>query len=172
MKKFASLVLAMVMICGVCVNTAVAAGDDQDVTIIIDSYDSSVKIYGFTVTWDNTAFEYDEGSEGTWDPESHTHQSSVDASWTRPTLNVTVTNDSNDAVTYKAVCTDVEDDGITVVASATGGGNLTTGISLEAWANSGTDHQGKFTVTASGTPEDAVQNNAKVANVKVTIEHS
>ena len=99
MKKFASLVLALVMV-GAMTLSAMAAFDanglgsgEQNVTLKVTANDT--KVYGVTLNWD---MEFAYSHSGLWAPEDLNYGAS--AGWTDKNGSFTVTNNSNGAIKY------------------------------------------------------------------------
>ena len=110
MKKFLSIMLALVMIMNFSVMafaadfTSVPANDTQDVIVKTTSDTKADKVYKVTVEWDSLTFEYDANNGRTWNPETHIYDGNVafkNAAGNNA-ANVVVTNHSNAKVDVKS----------------------------------------------------------------------
>ena len=103
MKKFASLILAMVMMCSLCIGASAtelnAAGTpEQNVTIIVNESTAAADTYKITITWESDLiFTYNYGQQE-WSTSTHTNSAS--GSWDETTKEITIANHSNVKIDY------------------------------------------------------------------------
>lgn len=111
MKKFISLALALMLVMSLSV-TAFAAETNPDTITSADGtktinvkgtykVDGTVDSISVNVAWSGMEFTYSTGSQGTWDPVEHTYSGGTGAGWSTNKGTITVTNNSNVAVTAK-----------------------------------------------------------------------
>ena len=103
MKKFLSVILALVIALSLSV-TAFAATNDgtQDTEITVNgsfvSGTAGSSVISVDITWDAMDFTYTAPSQGTWNPATHTYDGATEGGWSDNTPAITVTNHSNVAV--------------------------------------------------------------------------
>ena len=143
----------------------VFAPSTENLTANIVGGEEATKIYSVDVAWDqdNFTFEYDEGSEGTWDPQNHVFTGVEEPKWTVNTLKITVTNHSNAAVKATVTVTDQDAaDGISVAPD-----QATKTLPTAEGTPVAEAPTADFTLTVTGTP---VGRPATVAKATVTFE--
>ena len=152
MKKFFAISLAIVMILSLSI-TAFAAtvnvlngATSQDITANYNPSDNtSKKIYGANITWDDISVTYSYGKD--WNPNTLDYDVDAEGSWTGANdIKVTVENRSNASIWAK-----VEFEGANGVTAA----SITEAAEIEAatkGAANGTKMQ--FTITVEGEPTD------------------
>ena len=128
MKKILALALTLALIATLSVVSfaAIPAGNDdvtsfnttaEDLTVNYDAYDAATEIFSIDVQWTDTAFSYNAGSQGAWNPATHAYDNAVTAGWDADDkATVTVTNHSNAGIT--ATTTIDAADGFTFAAVA------------------------------------------------------
>lgn len=169
MKKVFALLLTLALIASLTVatlaSTGSAAGQNTSKDLAVDYKEmvsSGSKVYSVDIAWSAVAFAYDAGNQGAWNPDDHTFSTPSDAQWTVDTINVTITNHSNAAVTATVAVIDGDTaDGLTVTCD-NGPQTLAAGEegNYEGAANA------TFALTIDGVPTGAI---AKVATATVTI---
>ncbi len=86
----------------------------SDLTVTYSDRIPAEPTYYLDITWENddVSFDYDGGSEGTWNPQDHTFEGFRPAEWKDNQLKVTVVNHSNVGVkaTLTVVDADADDD--------------------------------------------------------------
>ena len=103
MKKFLSVILALVIALSLSV-TAFAATNDgtQDTEITVNgsfvSGTAGSSVISVDITWDAMDFTYTAPSQGTWNPATHAYDGQTEGGWSDNTPAITVTNHSNVAV--------------------------------------------------------------------------
>lgn len=123
-----------------------------DLTVNYTDYVAAEKVYSLDVVWENSdfSFDYDAGSEGTWNPAEHRFENSVPAKWIDDDLNVTVANHSNAAVQASLSVVNLSDK-VTVAASQDSATlNSAEGTAIDA-APSFT-----FVLTVTGEPTESI----------------
>ena len=136
MKKAFALILTLALIATLTVasfaavipNETKTATSDLTATYIPGS--EAATVYSVDVSWngDNMVFEYFEGDQGAWNPETHEYEAPTNARWTKDELIVTVTNHSNVAVDASISVDDVGGDGVTVYADGEKTATLAAGV--------------------------------------------
>ena len=107
MKKIFTLALTFLLIFSLVTVTAFAAdatiGETdgtatKEVTASYRSGSGGGTVYSVDITWGSMVFTYNEGSSGTWQPDSHDYSSGSTAGWSNSGNTVKVTNHSNTSV--------------------------------------------------------------------------
>lgn len=188
MKKFLSVILALVMVFSLSV-TALAADVDagaitgstsQNVTATYEEGSVATNagnIYSVKLTWTDVTVSY-KGAVGgtyTWDPTSLTYKltGNAVAEWTDGTVKIGVENRSNDAITATASYEKVGDEtlvfsGALNLGSAaidTNNGNAV--IEYNDTATSGKEQTGTITGTMGG----AISESGTLGTITVTLTH-
>lgn len=111
MKKILALALTLALIATLSVVSfaAIPAGNANvgsfdttatDLKVTYDAYDAATEIFSIDVQWTDTAFSYNAGSQGAWNPATHAYDNAVTAGWAaNDKATVTVTNHSNTGIT-------------------------------------------------------------------------
>ena len=123
MKKICSILLVLTLVLASCsvafadtTETFKSYGNDANftgdsvttegkvVTVKVNGVTGGGEIYKVEVAWGSLDFEYNLGSENTWDPVSHTNVGAAGPSWTNDnqSATITITNHSNAAVNAEA----------------------------------------------------------------------
>lgn len=108
MKKFLTFALALTLVFSLCAVSASAAtianktgSSSHNVTATYVEGTASDTVYSVEIVWGDMAFTYTDGSEGSWNPETHSYDGATEGSWKVNSENgnkVTVKNHSNTAV--------------------------------------------------------------------------
>ena len=113
MKKVLAIVLVLVLVMA-SVSTAFAETttsaiktidvsgtvDSKPVKVTIDTKDGSADVYHVDIEWESLVFDYDQGSVGTWNSETHGYDGAIGGHWETSDFDraITVTNHSNKSV--------------------------------------------------------------------------
>ena len=104
MKKLFATLLAVAMLASVSVTAFAAETNNgtQDTEITVDGFyvsgTAGSSVISVDIAWDAMNFTYSAGSQGTWNPATHTYDSAKEDGWSANTPAITVTNHSNVAV--------------------------------------------------------------------------
>lgn len=104
MKKFMSLVLAVLMFSSLCMvvsaeTTLTDPGEEStNVKATYEEGYSAGTVHSVDIEWGAMEFTFTDAAEGTWQPDSHTYADTAEASWSANGNTVKVTNHSNTAV--------------------------------------------------------------------------
>lgn len=66
--------------------------------------DTNATVYSVDIEWSNFNFEYNKGSQGAWNPATHTYSEPKPAGWGDQTGTIKMTNHSNAKVRYTLTC--------------------------------------------------------------------
>ncbi len=169
MKKIISLALSLALVLNLSI-TAFAAdlGGSQDVTAKYEKTEiDSGDIHSVDLQWGNLTFTYSETTTKTWNPGTHTYDTTVTGgSWDKTESTIKVTNHSNVAVDVAMSVTPVAGTGVNVTLT---GGNATLAAGEVGNVDGAASVTG--TVKISGKPNNTVtEAGIKVASITVTIE--
>ncbi len=157
MKKIISMILAVAMMFALAVFAMAAGSSDtlNDTETSTGALDVSVtvvpaaKSYNITVTWDNDLdFEYRFGNWTTGNTNDY-----AAGTWSHTKTNVTVQNNSNAEIWYKATYATVTVDGVTLSMSGNPTGNL------EACTRGAAGVTGQFAIDVTGNPQTNTASN-------------
>lgn len=107
MKKIVSAALALVMCAGMSVTTfaespivSVGGNDSHAVKGTYKAGSSADKVYKVDISWGSMEFNYTDGNQGTWNPETHTYDGVTSGKWSceKDANKITVVNHSNDSI--------------------------------------------------------------------------
>lgn len=171
MKKFVSLMLALVMIMGLA-TTAFAAttltGKTSATGNVWGKYEGEIKepeVISVDITWGDMEFTYTEDGTNDWNPANHTYKDNGTRKWTATGNTVVVTNHSNVDVTVGFAFTAAEGHDVTGTFDVTSK-KLTRGlVDAHDTAPSVT-----ATLTLDGTLANTVKEKAQIGTITVTIE--
>lgn len=165
MKKIIKSVLAVVMILnlGIPAFAAESVGKNGsqniDVTAKYSGAVTSPEVYSVDIAWDSMIFTYTETGTMVWNPDTHTYEENLTASWDKESADLIVTNHSNVEVNVTFDYLPVEAYGITTSLS-------NAGVAVELAAGVEGDVEGAASTTAtlhiSGTPNDTVTSDGVV----------
>ena len=172
MKKFLSVILALVMALSLSVTAFAATNDGSsptDITVngTFVSGTSSADVISVDVAWDAMDFTYTAPSQGTWNPATHAYEGATEGGWSDNTPGITVKNHSNVAVNatlgFKADVAGVV--GTFTEASGTANDNI-----LELATAEGTEVANAPTATANfGINGAAIDADKALGTITVTI---
>lgn len=118
MKKFLAIVLVLVLVLASVAtvfaetnatvnNGSIGTPVDVPVQVKVNAKTGGDTVYSVNVDWDGMYFEYNLGSNGTWnpDPNNHGYDNTADGSWKdgKNSATITVTNHSNADVYVSAL---------------------------------------------------------------------
>jgi len=153
MKRFVSLMVALVMMFALAVSVT-AAGETQNDSVYITVV-SDAK-YGFDINWTDDDFQY----EYTWDPNTQSYSSI----WVDDIGRFTIVNKSNAKIHY-----DLSFAAAQAYSNVTMGFNSNTG-DIEA-ATVGAPKSVEITLTAGGTAPNSRASNVVMGTVAIAISH-
>ena len=174
MKKIFALVLALVLTAALAVTcfAANAEGLDDgenatnDVKVSYQAGSAAGAVYSVDVVFDDMTFTYIDTVMGTWNPEEHDYDGTVDAHWNKTSANITVTNHSNAAI--DVTVTFNENNEYTGNATAA----ITAGATMDLESAVGTEvdqaPEGTATLTIGGTGKSG-ETNSVIGTITVRI---
>ena len=175
MKKFFALALALVLTFALAVTCfaeyvpemdALGESATQNVTVSYQAGAAAATVYSVDVVFESMAFTYKDTVMGTWNPETHSYNGTVDAHWEDADANITVTNHSNAAVAVTvAFAANGEYTG-DATASITDGASFTLESAVDTAFEAAPSDTATLTVAGTGTAGETA---AVIGTVTVTI---
>ena len=172
MKKFLSVILALVMALSLSVTAFAATNDGSSPTEITvngtytpgTAADEKISV---DIVWEAMDFTYTAPSQGTWNPATHAYDGATEGGWSDNTPAITVTNHSNVAVNATLGFTPAVDGVIGTFTEASGTANDKV---LELATAEGTEVENPPTATANfGISGAAIDADKTLGTVTVTI---
>lgn len=114
MKKLTALALCLTTVFALGTSASAAttlssteAGSNSSNQPVKGTYvdNSETKVYRVDIEWSNFNFEYNTGSKGVWNPDTHSYSEAKPEGWGDQTGTIKMTNHSNAAVGYTLTCT-------------------------------------------------------------------
>ena len=185
MKKALSLVLAIAMMATLATTAFAAVPSESitgnttgDVTVSVavnPTADKDTAVYSVTIEWEaDLTFTYIAGQKLQWNPETHKYdvaQNAEQATWTAAKKVVTIKNDSNKAIWYKAEVDQPDDTklaGVTVSADVTNLTEIVAAAETEEGQPKTDTPSGEVKITVAGDPNN-IETVSDTATVTLTI---
>ena len=177
MKKFVSLILALVLVFSLTVSASAetyTTGNDNKVVTIKKDVPDKATVYYVIVNWGTLDFTYTYTSQ-TWIPERHVYEAGENSEWNQESTTITVTNHSNAVVQVDAFLSNADGTGTGTSINLTEVGTdvrvyidgsasfSLADASLTAYETPGGADNSTFKVCVEGTPDTT-----KAVDVTVT----
>ena len=169
MKKVLSLALILVLMTSLCITVLAAESVDSnngsasiDISATYKEGSTAEDVISVDIAWGAMTFEYAEGAEGEWDPDTHAYVGAVESGWTASGNEITITNHSNvgirAAFSYTAA--------VQTVSGTFSGNALTLATAVGTARDAAPSGSVALTLGGSLTAETA----GKVGTVTISIE--